>query len=52
MDDAEFEFLVDFLSKLNIPPINNEYYTELDKNHANAAFIVMIITMILIIIIF
>ena len=52
MEDIDFEFFVNFLSKLNIPPINNEYYTELDKDHANAAFIVMIITMILIVIIF
>jgi hypothetical protein len=48
MDNVELDFLTNFLSKLNISPINDEYYTELDKAHANSALIVMIITMVLI----
>ena len=50
MEDTEFKFLVNFLTSLNIQPINNEYYTELDKEYANFIFIVIIITMSLILI--
>jgi hypothetical protein len=40
------QFIVNFLKDLSIPPLNGEYYNEIDEVHANYAMILTIILMI------
>jgi hypothetical protein len=40
------QFVVNFLKDLSIPPINNDYYNEIDEVHANYAMILTILLMI------